>query len=96
MLEQIDYEKQYEKQEISRKVTPFSNPLKLYFLREAGYLHFSFEGFGELFGHQITLSHNGTVIASAYINHTGDATICVSQGRLPNDFRLIISPTSVG
>lgn len=99
MLRSIDYEKQYEKQEFSREPNSPNRPLKLYFLREGSYLHFSFEGF-ELFGHKLTISHNGSEIASALINHTGDASICLDQAWLPqswlNDFRLTISPTPVG
>lgn len=96
LLRQIIYERQYEKQELSRDIKALEHPLKLYFLREGNYLHFSFEGFGDLLGHQLTLSHHGSNIASAYINHSGDATICVDQAWLPNDFHLAISSTSVG
>lgn len=96
LLRRIDFERQYEKQEFERPIKTLESPLKMYFLREGGYLHFSFEGFGDLLGYQLTLSHDSSVICSAFINHAGDATLCVDQGFLPNDFRLTISPTPVG
>ena len=96
LLRKIDFDLQYEKQELTRSIKALDQPLKLYFLRESSFLHFSFEGFGDLLGHQLTFSHDGSVIASAYINHTGDATLCLDQDWLPSDFRLTISATSVG
>lgn len=96
LLRCIDYDLQYQKQEFRRVVRTSNHPLGLYFLREGNFLHYSFEGFGSLLGHQLALSHQGSPIASALINHNGDATLCTETKGLPSNFQLTISSTPVG
>lgn len=96
LVRQVDYDRQYEKQMFERYISALGYPLRLYFLRDCSFLHYSFEGFGDLLGHQLSISHDGSTIATALVGLDGDATLCLDQPWLPSNFHLAISSTPVG
>ena len=86
MMRTFNYARQNKGQQVAR-TTKNGQIQRIYFLREKLLFHFSFEGFGDLFGYQIIFFvDDDDRIGSALVNTAGDVTLHLQLEHLPKKF----------